>query len=486
MWPLVVLILLVMLLIKKVNGGPASFPPGPRAFPFVGNIIAVLLELRRVKYHHRVWESWSKQYGPILGLRLCSINAVVVFGKDLIKAISSSDVFDGRPDGFVYTLRSFGKKLGIVFNDGRSWVKTRKVVLKFLKSFGYGTRVMEQQIAEECIDLVKMISRANEPILANNIFDVSVINIVWRLVAGKRYELNDERLLNLCGLITRCFKAVDMSGGVMTFMPILRHFIPSLIGYTEMTAVHRALHQFLAETIEDHRKTIDLENPRDVIDAFLIEMKREENTFTEEDLRVVCLDMLEAGVETASNTAVFMILYLVREQQIQRKLQMEIDDVVGRHRSPSLSDRSRMVYTEAVLLETLRISSIAPVGIPHMALADTTIGNYAHSKGNIRTIWITRSPQRQLLEGPRPIHTGTILTKEGNLIQHECFIPFGCGKRRCLGEGLAHAELFMFITYILQKFDLKVPEGEPLPSTEPVDGITLSAKPFKILCLPRN
>lgn len=36
----------------------------------------------------------------------------------------------------------------------------------------------------------------------------------------------------------------------------------------------------------------------------------------------------------------------------------------------------RMVYTEAVLLETLRISSVAPVGIPHMARDDARLGDY--------------------------------------------------------------------------------------------------------------
>lgn len=35
-----------------------------------------------------------------------------------------------------------------------------------------------------------------------------------------------------------------------------------------------------------------------------------------------------------------------------------------------------MVYTEAVLLETLRMSSVAAIGIPHMALEDARLGSY--------------------------------------------------------------------------------------------------------------
>lgn len=62
---------------------------------------------------------------------------------------------------------------------------------------------------------------------------------------------------------------------------------------------------------------------------------------TEEDLQVICLDLLEAGMETVSNTAVFMLLHIVRNDDVQRKLHQEIDEVIGHTRSPSIADRTR-------------------------------------------------------------------------------------------------------------------------------------------------
>lgn len=61
---------------------------------------------------------------------------------------------------------------------------------------------------------------------------------------------------------------------------------------------------------------------------------------TDEDLDVVCLDMLQAGMETVGNTVAFMFLYMVRQESIQNKVIAEIDDVIGK-RTPTLEDRRR-------------------------------------------------------------------------------------------------------------------------------------------------
>ncbi|XP_072947790.1 farnesoate epoxidase-like isoform X2 [Epargyreus clarus] len=415
------------------------------------------------------------------------MNIVVVSGRHMIKEVLSREVFDGRPDGFFYTMRNFGKKIGLVFSEGAFWNKTRRTALQSLKNFGYGSRTMEHYITEECKALVELrLADAGKPIYASHMFDVSIINILWRLVAGKRYDLENEQLKHLCYMITRSFQVVDMSGGVLNFMPFLRHFIPNLIGYTELKNLHGTLYMFLKETIQEHEQTLDSNHPRDVIDTFLIEMSQNKESFTEEELQVICLDFLEAGVETVSNTAGFMLLYLVRDQELQHRLRMEIDAEIGHSRLPALSDRSRMVYTEAVILEALRISSVAAVGIPHMALEDAPLGNYVIPKGTLILLSLYDLHNGSHWKDPAAFLPERFLTKDGNLIQDDWLMPFGSGKRRCIGEGLARSELFLFLTHLLQKFHLKLPKGDPLPTTEPINGITLAAKDFRVIFEPRK
>ncbi|XP_068618762.1 farnesoate epoxidase-like [Battus philenor] len=487
MLTIITIVILFLLIIKQSIQRPLAFPPGPPVMPVFGNMLTVWFNKRKLKFRHSVWQMMSQKYGDIVGLKLGSIKVVIVSGKDYIREVSSREVFEGRPDGFFYLIRSFGKKLGIVFNDGPNWNKTRRTVLKFLKHYGYGSKAMDSQISEECQALVKLLDDySGNAVRVNELFSICTVNIVWQLVAGKRYDLTDERLKTLCNCIAQSFTSNDMSGGLLNFLPFLRHVIPGLIGYTKLVNDNKSIHTFIKETINDHRKNLDVDNPKDVIDAFLVEMNKQgDNSLTDEELQVVCIDLLEAGVETVKNTLVFLLLYIVRDPEVQARLHMEIDNVIGRSRSPTLNDRSKLIYTEAVILEGLRISSIAAVNVPHMALDDARLGEYLIPKGTFLLLALYDLHNGKHWKKPRVFRPDRFITKNGNLIQDEWLMPFGTGRRRCIGEGLARSELFLFLTYILQKFQLKIPDGEPLPSTEPNDGITLSAKEFNIMFVPR-
>ncbi|EPB80695.1 hypothetical protein ANCCEY_00263 [Ancylostoma ceylanicum] len=58
-------------------------------------------------------------------------------------------------------------------------------------------------------------------------------------------------------------------------------------------------------------------------------------------------------------------------------------------------------------------------------------------------------------------------------------IPFGLGKRSCLGESLARAELYLIIGNLLQRYKISPADG--LPSRDPSNpfGLLRRPKPFK-------
>ena len=59
-------------------------------------------------------------------------------------------------------------------------------------------------------------------------------------------------------------------------------------------------------------------------------------------------------------------------------------------------------------------------------------------------------------------------------------MPFSLGKRQCLGEPLARAELFLLFTSLLQKFTFSTIPNQPMPSDEAVFGGTSTPKKYKM------
>lgn len=195
-----------------------------------------------------------------------------------------------------------------------------------------------------------------------------------------------------------------------------------------------------------------------------------------------------AGSETTSNTLSFAILYMIKYPSIQQKVQQEIDQVTS-GRWPSLQDRPRMNYTEAVLMEVQRFVNIVPVSVPHRAMTNTTLLGYNIPKDttiliSLRSLHLDHSHW----DNPHIFDPNRFLDTYGNLkrAHDDWFAPFGFGKRRCLGETLAKSSLFLIFTAVLGNFQLKISPEHDLPEPEGYDGITISPRPFYVTLSERN
>src|SRR5437868_4098343 len=112
-----------------------------------------------------------------------------------------------------------------------------------------------------------------------------------------------------------------------------------------------------------------------------------------------------------------------------------------------------MPYTEAVIAETLRYSSLTPMGVFHTTMEDVEFHGYSIPKGTIvmpNQFYVHHDPK--VWGDPMNFRPERFLTSEGTFKKHEALIPFSIGRRQCLGEALARDSLFLFATNLFQKY----------------------------------
>jgi methyl farnesoate epoxidase/farnesoate epoxidase len=81
---------------------------------------------------------------------------------------------------------------------------------------------------------------------------------------------------------------------------------------------------------------------------------------------------------------------------------------------------------------------------------------------------------------PEVFRPERFLDADGKFLKDEWMIPFGAGKRVCLGEILARSILFLIFSTLMQEFKFNIPEGDPYPSTEGLPGFTTAPAPFRV------
>ncbi|KAG8226720.1 hypothetical protein J437_LFUL004370 [Ladona fulva] len=192
-------------------------------------------------------------------------------------------------------------------------------------------------------------------------------------------------------------------------------------------------------------------------------------------LVALCKDLFSAGSETTSNTLGFATLFMVRYPEIQAKVHEELDRVIGRDRIPTLDDKPNLPYMNAVLLEVQRYCNVAAQSMLHRSTQDSEFRGYFIPKHwgdpeNFR-------PERFLEPGE---DGGPMVLKNYSRV-----IPFGLGRRRCLGEVLAKTSLYVFFSVISHSLRFTNPKGCPPPPTKGINGFTLGTGPFKAVVEPR-
>ncbi|KAJ8277872.1 hypothetical protein GJAV_G00081090 [Gymnothorax javanicus] len=470
--------LLFSLILKNKN--PPNFPPGPWPMPFLGNLFTSL-DFKNI-------EKLSEKYGSVFSLRAGGGKIVFVSGYKMVKEtlVTQGENLADRP--ILPLLHEIFKGLGIIPSSGYLWKSQRKFANIHLKYFGGGKKTLETCILQECHFLFQAMREKDKPFDPHLIIHNAVSNVISSVVFGHRFDYSDERFQTILRLDaeaifllgTPCVQLYDAFPRLLKLLPGPHRTIFS--HYAKIFA-------FVNEEIEKHKGDWDPSDPRDYIDAYLGEIEKKKHDvgagFNTETLKFCVVDMFEAGTETTATTLRWGFVFMMKNPEIQKKVQDEIDRVIGQSRQPTLADRANMPYTDAVIHEIQRMGDIVPLGLPKMTSKDTVIGKHFIPKGTVVITSLSSVLRdKNEWETPNTFNPGHFLDSQGQFQGRRAFLPFSAGKRVCLGEQLAQMELFLFFTSLLQRFTFCPPPGVE-PSLEGQLGSTYSPRPFEMLALER-
>ncbi|XP_072875287.1 cytochrome P450 2C9 [Chlorocebus sabaeus] len=412
---------------------------------------------------------------------------VVLHGYEAVKEalIDLGEEFSGR--GHFPLADRANRGFGIIFSNGKRWKEIRRFSLMTLRNFGMGKRSIEDRVQEEARCLVEELRKTKgSPCDPTFILGCAPCNVICSIVFHKRFDYKDQQFLNLMEKFNENIKIVSSP-----WIQICNNF-PPFIDY--FPGAHNKLlkniafvKSYILEKVKEHQESMDMNNPRDFIDCFLIKMEKEKHNqqseFTIENLENTAVDLFGAGTETTSTTLRYALLLLLKHPEVTAKVREEIERVIGRNRSPCMQDRSHMPYTDAVVHEVQRYIDLLPTNLPHAVTCDVKFRNYLIPKGTTILISLT-SVLHDNKEFPNPemFDPRHFLDEGGNFKKSNYFMPFSAGKRICVGEGLARMELFLFLTSILQNFNLKSLVDPKDLDTTPVFNGFASVPPFYQLC----
>ena len=225
------------------------------------------------------------------------------------------------------------------------------------------------------------------------------------------------------------------------------------------------------------------------MDAYLIEMMEGKNpNFDQESLELCCLDLFKAGAETSSTTLLWCILYMVSYPVVQENCYKEVVAVTG----DSKPDRSHALpYCQAVIQEVQRLACVAPQTMPHRVTRDVTLEGYDVPQDSmVFTNLLLFMNDPHYWGDPdkfRPERFLETVEGETRLVKKDLFVPYGMGRRVCMGESLAKDTLFIFFTNLVKNLKFSNPVHQPKPSPDNfTEAFTIIPHPYYVTITTRT
>jgi cytochrome P450 len=429
-------------------------PPGP---PLPALVQTVQLARDPVGYLRRNRD----RYGPVFRTRFLGFpRFVYVAEPELARRVYATD----RGGGLAGEVRrDFLSPLvgdhSLLCLEGEEWLRHRRLLgPAFNKRHVEGYREEIAAIAAEEIERWP----ADEPLALRPRMQRITLEVILRVVFGV------EDAARLEGLRRLLPELIEVGGSYLIWVLPPRSWkaMMRVPGFERLPAnplsrflrVRRAVDEILYAEVASRRAAGEGARA-DMLSLLLGERDETGHGLGDEELRDELVTLLEAGHETTATALAWAFERLVRTPRALRRLSGELDEE---------REGRRGEYLDAVVRETLRARPVV-IDTPRLLTEPLDLAGYTIPAG-----WQV-SPAMPLVQDDPTVFADPVEFRPERFLEDgngaRGWIPFGGGKRHCLGSHLALLELEVVIAEVLRRF---VPEpADAAPERATLKHVTL-------------
>lgn len=420
-------------------------PPGPKGEPLFGS------SRTYSRNPLRFVEAVEAAYGDAARFDMGPIDTFMVADPDAIERVLVSEADHFRKPDFQGDALGDLLGSGLLLSEGETWDRQRTLAnpaFSMSRLSGVADRV-----ADHAEDLVAGWSPGDEVDVERAMTTVT-LDVILDLMMG--VELPAERVRTIQDQLVPLGSRFEPN----PFRFATPSWVP-LPGDDEFAAAIATLENVLDEIIAERERSIGDEDdgPMDLLSVLLRARDRGEQS--PKQLRDELMTTLLAGHDTTALTLTYTWFLLSEHPEAERRVQEEIDAVVGSDR-PTMKHVSEFEYTEWVIDEAMRLyppvytlfrTPTRPVELAGYAVpegASVMLPQWAvHRSERFWEDPATFDPERWRPERQAGRHRFT-------------YFPFGGGPRHCIGKHLAMLEAQLILATVASQHSLDFTGETPL------------------------
>jgi cytochrome P450 len=436
--------------------------PGPPGFPLLGSAHKLVPASRT----HLAFEEWGRQYGPIFR---------VTAGPRLVVGINDAEtihaILRDRPGGFrrwsevpqiikeaneaVPELKDIPP--AVFAAEGDEWKRQRRLIVTALnKDHLHRYFGVVRTATERLHRRLQARARAGTVSISDD-FSSYTVDMTSALAFGHDLNTLEHGDGSLQGHIHR---VLTVTGRRLTApVPYWRWLkLPADRALDRsMVEVYRAIEGFIERARVRMAERPELfDEPENLIEGLLAAQKSD-RSFTDQEVAGNLITILFAGEDTTAHTLAWTTWLVASRPDVQDRLRQEATEAFGEH--PFAADYAateRLPYAEAVLRESMRLKSVAPIlGVE--PVEDRTICGTRIPAGT-QLLLLLRQAHR-----PTARHSEDFYPERWLEDDEETRAPkslsFGSGPRFCPGRNLAFLEAKAALGTLARNFDLELDES---------------------------